>query len=34
MEGVMLAKCLAHSGGVLLHGPIWCGWVIVGTFLR
>jgi hypothetical protein len=34
MEGVVLAKYLAHSEGVLLHGPIWYVWVIVGTILR
>jgi hypothetical protein len=34
MEGVVMAECLAHSGGVLSCGPIWCVWVVVGIFLH
>jgi hypothetical protein len=32
MEEVVLAKYLVRLGGVLLHGPIWCVWVVVGIF--
>jgi hypothetical protein len=29
----VMAGCLVNLGGVLLHDPIWCAWVIVGIFL-